>query len=157
MRAYLVQHGEAKSKEEDPDRSLTDKGIREVNLVVDIVSRCGGVKISRIIHSPKTRAQQTALIISETLKPEDGVYQDENLEPLADPLIWAEELDKTDSDIMLVGHLPHLDRLASYLLAGDREKGVIKFRMGGMVCLEKGEGGGWSLVWFLVPEVVHRR
>jgi phosphohistidine phosphatase SixA len=30
MRIYLVQHGEAKSEEEDPRRTLTDKGIGEV-------------------------------------------------------------------------------------------------------------------------------
>ncbi len=29
MRIYLVQHGKAKSKEEDPERSLTIEGIEE--------------------------------------------------------------------------------------------------------------------------------
>ena len=29
MRVYLVQHGESKSEEEDPQRRLTDKGIGE--------------------------------------------------------------------------------------------------------------------------------
>jgi phosphohistidine phosphatase SixA len=30
MRVYLVQHGEFKLEEEDPQRRLTDKGIGEV-------------------------------------------------------------------------------------------------------------------------------
>jgi phosphohistidine phosphatase SixA len=29
MRVYLVEHGESKSEEEDPQRRLTDKGICE--------------------------------------------------------------------------------------------------------------------------------
>ena len=33
MRVYLVQHGESKSEEEDPQRRLTDKGIGEVQNV----------------------------------------------------------------------------------------------------------------------------
>ena len=34
MRLYLVQHGEAKSEEEDPDRPLTDRGASDVRRVV---------------------------------------------------------------------------------------------------------------------------
>ena len=30
MRVYLVQHGESKSEEEDPQRKLTEKGIGDV-------------------------------------------------------------------------------------------------------------------------------
>ena len=37
MRIYLVQHGEAKSEEEDPRRTLTDKGIGEVQKVAEFL------------------------------------------------------------------------------------------------------------------------
>ena len=37
MRVYLVQHGQAKSEEEDPQRGLTDKGIGEVEKVADFL------------------------------------------------------------------------------------------------------------------------
>ena len=30
MHLYLVQHGEAKSKEDDPQRHLTEKGLRDI-------------------------------------------------------------------------------------------------------------------------------
>ena len=39
MRVYLVQHGESKSEEEDPQRRLTDKGIGEVQNVANFLLR----------------------------------------------------------------------------------------------------------------------
>ena len=37
MRVYLIQHGESKSEEEDPQRRLTDKGIGEVQKIADFL------------------------------------------------------------------------------------------------------------------------
>ena len=37
MRLYLIQHGEAKSKQDDTERSLTDKGIREVSALAEFL------------------------------------------------------------------------------------------------------------------------
>jgi phosphohistidine phosphatase SixA len=31
MKLYLIQHGEAKTEKEDPERSLTERGEEEVN------------------------------------------------------------------------------------------------------------------------------
>jgi phosphohistidine phosphatase len=155
LKLYLVQHGEAKPKDEDPERSLTDRGISDIRAVLDTISMYGGVKIRRILHSGKKRARQTAEIIGEWLAPSDGIQRVDSLEPLADPLIWAEQLKMIEEDILLVGHLPHMSKLASYLLTGDAEKEVIKFAMGGIVCLEMKETGDWKLVWMLIPQLVN--
>jgi phosphohistidine phosphatase len=56
--------------------------------------------------------------------------------------------------MVLVGHLPHLARLAALLLCQDQEKSVINFRMGGVVCLSRSEAGQWGLEWILIPEVL---
>lgn len=154
MKLYLVQHGEAKSKEDDQNRHLTDKGISDVKAVTKIAAQYIKGEVSRIVHSGKTRAQQTAEIIAEILNPKGGVHQEASLEPLADPLIWVEKLNKINEDTVLVGHLPYLSKLAAYLLLGDTENEIIQFKMGGMVCLERREGRDWSLVWMLIPEVV---
>ncbi len=53
---------------------------------------------------------------------------------------------------MLVGHLPHLRRLASLLLVGDPEREIIRFRNGAIVCLVQGDGH-WLLQWVLTPEL----
>ena len=48
MRVYLVQHGRAKSEEEDPQRRLTDKGIGEVEKVADFLRPCVSWQKERI-------------------------------------------------------------------------------------------------------------
>jgi phosphohistidine phosphatase SixA len=52
MRLYLVQHGEAKSEAEDPERSLTVRGEEETRKVSGAAKRLG-IRPSRIYHSGK--------------------------------------------------------------------------------------------------------
>ena len=63
---YLVQHGEAKSKEEDPARSLTEKGRRDVEKVAVWAAQTG-LRIEQIRHSGNRRAAETAEIFAEKL------------------------------------------------------------------------------------------
>ncbi len=153
MQLYLVQHGEAASKEEHPDRPLTDKGISDVRMVLDALpSRL--LPIDRILHSGKTRARQTAELIADRLAPPTGVGEADGLAPDADASIWRERLKGDDRTLMLVGHLPHLARLASLLLTGDPDASVLTFRPGGIVCLERGGQGDWSVCWMVIPELL---
>ena len=153
MRLYLVQHGEAKRKEEDPARPLTDSGREEVERVASYAAKIG-VKVERILHSGKLRAQQTAEIMAKHLKPPKGVEKTDELEPLADPKVWAERLKKVEENLMLVGHLPHLSRLTSLLLTDREDVELVAFRMGGIVCLEKDERGKWRVQWIIRPETL---
>jgi len=50
-----------------------------------------------------------------------------------------------------VSHLPFLEKLASFLVAGDQEKSVVKFPTAGIVCLEKGGNEKWKIKWKLFP------
>lgn len=153
MRAYLVQHGEAKSKEEDPSRPLTEKGKEEVTKVAKFLS-VRGISVSRIVHSGKLRALQTAEILAEYISPEEGLKEERGLAPLDDPEIWVKRLKEEKEDIMIVGHLPHLQKLSSILLIDDPEKKLIKFRMGGVVCLHRDEKGEWSVEWMIIPDLI---
>jgi hypothetical protein len=56
---FLVQHGEAVTKEENPDRPLTESGRQTVEQVADWAARVG-LPVGQIRHSGKLRAQQTA-------------------------------------------------------------------------------------------------
>jgi phosphohistidine phosphatase len=147
VRLYLVQHGEAKSEEEDPERPLTDRGASDVRRVVRQATGAGSVTVERIVHSGKTRARQTATAWGEVL----GVPVEEadGLAPRDDPAIWATRVTAQAGDLMLVGHLPHLAKLAGLLLAGDSDRPVIGFRQGGLVSLEDGPAQ-WS-VWLILP------
>ncbi len=153
MRLYLVQHGEAKREEEDLARPLTERGCEEAVKVARHAAKIG-VQIKRIFHSGRLRALQTVQIMAEHLKPAWGIEQAEGLDPPADPKAWSERVRTNAEDLMLVGHLPHLSRLASLLLTGDEEIEPVKFRTSGIVCLERDERGKWSLLWTLRPEEI---
>jgi phosphohistidine phosphatase len=153
MFLYLVQHGEAKREEEDPLRGLTEKGTREVSRVAAFVAGIP-VKPLRIYHSGKTRAGQTAAIFAQTVKPPDGVVETDALSPTDDPRVWHGRLLEMKDDVMLVGHLPHLARLAGLLFSGDRGVAALNFKMGGVVCLERDEAGPWLIEWMVIPEII---
>lgn len=154
MTVYLIQHGKATSKEEHPDRPLTEEGRSEVSRMAAHLGRTGGPAPPRIVHSGKTRARQTAEILGEEAGDGTAVEAGEGLAPMDDPAGWAERLGDS-GDVALVGHLPHLTRLAGLLLTGDPDARPVRFRNGGVVALEREEeGDGWVLTWALVPELV---
>jgi len=153
MFIYLVQHAEAKSEKEDPSRSLSEKGMNDIKKVASYVSKCN-LNIHTIFHSTKLRAKQTAEVLSEHLKPSVGISEVDGLAPLDDPDIWAQRLKDIPDDVILVGHLPHLDKLASLLLSGDKDKNVISLKMAGIVCIQRTDASSYTLQWMVIPEIV---
>ena len=151
MYLYLTQHAEAKPAETDPARGLTTKGVADVRKVAAHLQKLN-LDLKKIYHSGKTRAHETASILAEQLKPAKGVVEAEGLGPQDEPQIWYERLKALDEDTALVGHLPHLRRLASLLLCGDPERTVVHLRMGGVVCLRRLEDD-WSLEWAVSPDL----
>jgi len=148
-----MQHGRSKSKEEDPDRPLTDEGRSEVARVAAFFARTAPSEGIPIRHSGKTRARETAEALAGTLEAAT-VEEADGLAPLDDAARWAERLDETDEDVMLVGHLPHLARLTSLLLVGDLAPAVVEFSNAGLVCLQRNEDGDWALLWSVVPALL---
>jgi len=153
MKLYLVQHAEA--KQEDPDRPLSDKGQADIRKVAAYVAANTSPQVSRIIHSGKTRARQTAEILAEVLSPFEGIGTSPDLAPLAAPSIWAGQLTDTESDMMLVGHLPHMSKLAALLITQNQAQTVVNFQMGGVVCLARDEAGAWAVQWMVTPDIVN--
>ena len=151
MRCYLVQHGKSQSKAEDPSRSLTKEGIVESTRTSEFLSHIR-LSVSLIQHSGKARAQQTATILARGGR--DRSEQIKGLAPLDDPELMAGLLGGTSHDVMLVGHLPHLEGLASILLTGRADQKPVRFQNSGVLCLERNEDKTWSLVWLITPELV---
>ncbi len=112
-----------------------------------------GVRPASILHSGKTRAQQTAEIFAAHVEPAPGVHAVEGLDPRDEPDRIRERVEQADEPLMLVGHLPHLSRLAALLLADTPEREIIAFRSAGVVCLERQEGR-FAVRWILTPELV---
>ena len=152
MELYLVQHGEAKSKAEDPQRPLTERGREEVQRVAEFAAKAG-LKINQIRHSGKRRAEETASILAKHLSPAEGVLAVPGLAPMDDVRPIAQALRKETAPLMLVGHLPFMDRLAGLLVTGEASRSAVRFRMGGIVCLE-GAGDDWAVKWVVTPELV---
>ena len=156
MRLYFVQHAQAKRKEEDPARPLSEKGEKDIRKMATTLKDHANIQVNVIFHSGKTRAKQTAQALAEALSAHQGIREAEGLDPLADVEVWAKRLasDEVDEETMLVGHLPHLSRLTSRLICGNEAQEVVRFRQGSVVCLERGEEGGWAVSWMLIPELV---
>jgi len=154
VRVYLVQHGVAKTKEEDPARPLTPEGREEVERVARTAA-ARGVRPAVILHSGKARAQETAEILAAHTRPEDGLRAVKGLAPDDAPRRARKRIEEARGPLMLVGHLPHLGRLASLLLTGSDEGEIVAFRKGGVVCLERGdEDERFAVAWLLTPELV---
>ena len=152
MDIYLVQHGEAKQETEDPERPLTAKGKEEVSRVANHLAKLN-LGVLRIVHSGKLRARQTAEILSQHLRQGLDIAAAAGLSPMDEPKAARDLVEGSEGGLMLVGHLPHLSRLASSLVAGDQGVELITFRMGGVTCLTN-DGGGWRIRWVLTPETV---
>ena len=153
MRVYLVQHAESKSREEDPARGLAPQGISNTNRIAELLSQIR-LSVSSIRHSGKQRAEETACLLAERVNASAGVLENEGLAPLDDPQTVADWLQEASEDLMLVGHLPHLERLASLLLTGQPDGNPVRFRNSGVVCLERVSDQSWSLIWAITPDLV---
>jgi len=153
MKLYLIQHGEARSEVEDPERSLTERGEKEV-MSVSKVSAGLQIRPFKIYHSGKLRAKQTAEIIANGLRiPNSTIQPVQGLNPNDDIRPWAERISKGRGDLMLVGHLPFLEKLTSFLLCGNENVRLVLFRYGAIVCLDQKEDKGWAVRWILTPEM----
>ncbi|MAF95347.1 MAG: phosphohistidine phosphatase SixA [Rhodospirillaceae bacterium] len=155
MHIYLVQHGAAVPKDENPEKPLSDGGRDEVKKMASFLAR-SRVSAARVIHSGKLRALETALLLAEVLGPGNAVEEaGTGLAPNdpTDELFAA--IDDWTEDTIVVGHLPLMSKMVSRLVTGDEDETVVHFRPGSVACLERGEnGGGWTVAWFLRPELL---
>lgn len=150
MALFLVQHGKSLPKEKDPDQGLSKDGIAETKALAEL-SVENNVQIVRIIHSGKKRALQTAEIFLQALEPEAGISKGAGLAPLDDVSEFAATL-TNEENIMVVGHLPFLERLVSFLVVRATEKPVVKFQNSGIVCLDSEDvSDPWYIRWALYP------
>ena len=154
-----MQHGEALAGEVDPARPLSDRG-RESVMAVAGHAAVRGVRIDRIVHSGKLRAEQTAIILADAsyctdVSAHSGLAPSDDVHEAVARLVHPES-----SSLAIVGHLPFLDRFASLLVAGDPQAHVVKFRNAGLVHLVRDgssgaqeSAGSFAVSWLLVPEL----
>ena len=146
---YFVQHGLALDKADDPERPLSEKGIEQTQAIARQLHHAT-IPISQIFHSGKLRASQTAELIASIMNVKsiaaiDHLSPNDNVELLAKNL--------TINNALYIGHLPHLEKLVSYLVTENEHLNIIKFQNSAVLCLQK-SSHLYYVQWYLTPELL---
>lgn len=157
---YIARHGIAVEHGTpgyaDDDRPLTEKGKRRMAEIGDGLARFG-VELDRIVTSPLPRARRTAEIIAEALGLEDRLEHAQVLAAGSSARAIADWLaDRSETNLMIVGHNPILDELLSLLLLGDEEALPFSFKKGGVALLNRQSihTERFELAWAATPRLL---
>jgi len=151
MKLYLVQHAKAVDKDVDAERPLSAEGKEDMKKVGAFL-KAKPLSVARLWHSRKLRAGQTADVLAKTVEVTGKTEERKELGPNDDVRAVADELNAESASIMLVGHMPFVGRLASLLLTGSEQAGVVRFTQGCVVCLGRDQDGKWLIEWMITPE-----
>ncbi|MBW8042073.1 MAG: phosphohistidine phosphatase SixA [Planctomycetes bacterium] len=153
MKLYLVQHAKAASKAAAPERPLTEEGRQDIQKVAAFIKPLN-LCVDYLWHSTKKRAIETAEILAEAVKINQGKMAREGLAPNDNVTVIKDELVSNQQDIMIVGHMPFVSKLASLLLTGRELAGTVAFRQGGIVVLSSFEENQWQIEWMVTPDLL---
>ena len=150
MRLYLMQHGKALSKDEDPKRSLSSLGRKETEYIASFL-RARQIRVDSIWHSSKERAEETAELIARAV----GIScceERSDLQPNDPVEAIPQELHERGENVLIVGHLPFLQKLLSLLLIGREKHDIGGITYSGIICLSYDET--WNLEWIVTPQLI---
>jgi len=155
MEIYLMQHGANLSKDQDPEEPLSQEGRAQISIAAGAANKMG-IRFDVMIASTKKRSRQTAEIVAGTIGfSADRIIETEKVKAMTPPEETIDFLRQfgDSKSIFIVGHLPSLAKLASFLLTGD-ENASIHFLMGGLgrIDLEAFPNRGGVLRWYLTPD-----
>ena len=150
MRLYLVQHGDALTKDVDPKRPLSAQGQADIKrLATWLVD--DSVVVSRILHSGKLRARQTAELLAPVLERNGEISPADGLGPNDPPDAFLRRLDYVDEDTLIASHLPFVARVVAQAVTGSPDQPLVEFRPGSLAVIERDSSGVWHLICFICP------
>ena len=152
MKLYLVQHGEACSKEINPDRPLTDQGKTDIERLAALLKQAG-IRVERVIHSGKLRAEQTAEHLAKAIAPGVELETSGLINPNDNPKAFDWQSESWDTDTLIAGHLPFMAKLVSHLVIEDENRPITAWQPGSVVCLERFKHAHWQINWMIRPEL----
>lgn len=153
MELYLVQHGEACEKEVNPDRPLTEQGKDDVDRLATLLKQAG-IKVDRVIHSGKLRAEQTAERLAKVIAPGVELETSGLINPNDNPKAFDWQSESWDRDTLIVGHLPFMAKLVSHLVVEDENRVLTAFQPGSIVCVSQYKDTHWQINWMIRPELL---
>ena len=110
-----------------------------------------GMRVDEIRHSGKLRAQQTADIFAEPLGIQAQTVP--GLAPKDDVVSIAGGIESEAGDMMLVGHLPFLERLAALLTSGSADISHVTLDAGALLELAMADDG-WRVTCLMQPRLL---
>lgn len=155
MSLFLAQHGDAVAKSVNAERPLSESGRADVQRVADYL-KMNSMTVSRVLHSGKTRARQSAELLAATLGCGEVVQAVDNLNPNDPVEPWVEAAGHWAEDVLLVGHLPFMAKLATRLACAAASHPVLAFQPGTVVALERSSEGDWQIEWMIRPDLLRR-
>jgi phosphohistidine phosphatase len=153
MKLYLVQHANAVSENVNPERPLSDQGLRDIQKIADFLKSLN-LTVDNLWHSTKTRAIQTAKILADVIKINKEKTERDGLAPNDDVTAIKDELVAARQDTMIVSHMPFVSKLASLLLTGQKLADTVAFKQGGIVALSCSGENQWQIEWMVTPELL---
>jgi phosphohistidine phosphatase len=156
MKICILRHAEAEPRgpgAAEAARKLTAEGKHELRAVLRL-ARDAGVEPDVILASPWTRALETALAARDALGTQQVVETKSLLPDVLPAHIWGEIRSlRPLKEIMVVGHEPHLSRLAAFLLEAPV---AIDMKKAAMIRIDVQEREGpprGVLKWMLTPKL----
>jgi phosphohistidine phosphatase len=157
MEIYLMQHGPALSKEEDPEEGLSPDGKARMLASAHALKRMG-VSFDAILSSPKKRSKETAAIVAQELGFSQGkIIETKKVKAMAPPDEFVQALAELEAAerVLIAGHLPSVAEVASFLLT-EGSKAAVQFEMGGCcrIDVETLPTHKGRLRWYLTPDLL---
>ncbi|MFZ9200846.1 MAG: SixA phosphatase family protein [Opitutales bacterium] len=158
MRLFLLRHAEAAPGLPDAERALTKRGRGQIEKLVESLDWSCLADIRSIEHSGLVRARQTAEDLAKLAALRVPLAIRSGMRPTDDPRIMARDVVTSREDRLLVGHNPHLARLAGILLGAGTSEVSLVLKKCGFLALERAEPvgkelplGRWRLLWLISP------
>ena len=149
MDLYLIRHGEAYSSEERFERPLNERGKNDVSLIAKHL-KDSNIQVENIFHSEKVRAIETAEIIADALNLTNKLAVMTSLDPDNEIFDLIGAVHELHYNTIMVGHLPNIALLSSFLITGNINKSPISFSTATAARFEY-QNDIWTLKWSIDP------
>ncbi len=164
-RLWIIRHAQALPGSDDFSRELSPHGRAQAEALGRFLRNQNIAPPDLLWHSPLVRARQTTETLLKSAAWSPKIESNDNLTPDDDPAQIVTEIENQispTSSLALIGHNPHLTRLASLLILGDSEAEAFQMETATCLCLEnrphftgtRGQFRRWSVAWMLPPQII---
>lgn len=154
MKLFLIRHGKYLDSNFDPKKSLSPEGKSEIKELCELL-KIENFSPKEIWHSEKTRALETAAILRESIKDTDSkLIEKKDLSPNDSIMPIYREINEQAphyEQLAIVGHMPFLGSLASFLLTTETTGMTVNFNQGTTVILESLVDNKWKIDSMISP------